>query len=132
MNRRRLIVVLEEQIFVYDISNMKLLHTIDTSINPGGNHGQRVSFDLVSNIKFIISCMCVIAVERQLLHCVSIAVFLHCFFRSRSGGVAVMLPHWRRGNLRRLIFTTREYRTSSQKSCQLRRDEFGRNTLSYR
>ncbi|KAG2181911.1 hypothetical protein INT43_006836 [Umbelopsis isabellina] len=34
MNRRRLIVVLEEQIFVYDISNMKLLHTIDTSPNP--------------------------------------------------------------------------------------------------
>ncbi|KAH8547866.1 WD40-repeat-containing domain protein [Umbelopsis sp. PMI_123] len=34
MNRRRLIAVLEEQIFVYDISNMKLLHTIDTSPNP--------------------------------------------------------------------------------------------------
>ncbi|ORZ00918.1 WD40-repeat-containing domain protein [Syncephalastrum racemosum] len=34
MNRRRLIVVLDEQIFVYDISNMKLLHTIDTSPNP--------------------------------------------------------------------------------------------------
>ncbi|CAO3620818.1 unnamed protein product [Cunninghamella echinulata] len=34
MNRRRLIVVLEEQIFVYDISNMKLLHTIDTNHNP--------------------------------------------------------------------------------------------------
>lgn len=38
MNRRRLIVVLEEQIFVYDISNMKLLHTIDTSPNPSGKH----------------------------------------------------------------------------------------------
>ncbi|ORX47963.1 WD40 repeat-like protein [Hesseltinella vesiculosa] len=34
MNRRRLIVVLEEQIFVYDISNMRLLHTIDTNPNP--------------------------------------------------------------------------------------------------
>ncbi|ODQ73077.1 hypothetical protein LIPSTDRAFT_71408 [Lipomyces starkeyi NRRL Y-11557] len=34
LNRRRLIVVLEEQIYVYDISNMKLLHTIDTSPNP--------------------------------------------------------------------------------------------------
>ncbi|KAI8886582.1 WD40 repeat-like protein [Backusella circina FSU 941] len=34
MNRRRLIVVLEEQIFVYDISNMKLLHTIETNPNP--------------------------------------------------------------------------------------------------
>ncbi|EIE89305.1 hypothetical protein RO3G_14016 [Rhizopus delemar RA 99-880] len=34
MNRRRLIVVLEEQIYLYDISNMKLLHTIDTNPNP--------------------------------------------------------------------------------------------------
>ncbi|KAH8917518.1 putative phosphoinositide binding protein [Atractiella rhizophila] len=35
MNRKRLVVVLEEQIYVYDISNMKLLHTIETSPNPG-------------------------------------------------------------------------------------------------
>ncbi|KAI7861001.1 WD40-repeat-containing domain protein [Circinella umbellata] len=34
MNRRRLIVVLVDQIFLYDISNMKLLHTIDTRHNP--------------------------------------------------------------------------------------------------
>ncbi|CEI96330.1 Putative Autophagy-related protein 18 [Rhizopus microsporus] len=34
MNRRRLIVVLEEQIYLYDISNMKLLHTIETNPNP--------------------------------------------------------------------------------------------------
>ncbi|KAI9315290.1 WD40-repeat-containing domain protein [Dichotomocladium elegans] len=34
MNRRRLIVALEEQIFLYDISNMKLLHTINTRPNP--------------------------------------------------------------------------------------------------
>ncbi|CAG8433297.1 13045_t:CDS:2 [Ambispora gerdemannii] len=34
LNRRRLIVVLEPTIFVYDISNMKLLHTIETSPNP--------------------------------------------------------------------------------------------------
>lgn len=36
LNRRRLIVVLEEQIYIYDISNMKLLHTIETSPNPQG------------------------------------------------------------------------------------------------
>jgi len=36
LNRKRLIVVLEEQIYVYDISNMKLLHTIETSPNPTG------------------------------------------------------------------------------------------------
>ncbi|KAF9574844.1 autophagy protein [Mortierella alpina] len=34
LNRKRLIVVLEDQIYVYDISNMKLLHTVETSPNP--------------------------------------------------------------------------------------------------
>ncbi|ORX96135.1 WD40 repeat-like protein [Basidiobolus meristosporus CBS 931.73] len=34
LNRRRLVVILEEQIYVYDISNMKLLHIIETSPNP--------------------------------------------------------------------------------------------------
>ena len=36
MNRKRLVVVLDESIYLYDISNMKLLHTIDTSPNPHG------------------------------------------------------------------------------------------------
>ena len=36
LNRRRLVVVLEEQIYVYDISNLRLLHTIETSPNPNG------------------------------------------------------------------------------------------------
>lgn len=34
MNRKRLVVVLEEQVYIYDISNMKLLHTIETAPNP--------------------------------------------------------------------------------------------------
>jgi autophagy-related protein 18 len=34
LNRKRLVVVLEEHIHVYDISNMKILHTIDTCPNP--------------------------------------------------------------------------------------------------
>lgn len=28
--------ILEEEIYIYDISNMKLLHTIETSPNPQG------------------------------------------------------------------------------------------------
>ena len=36
LNRRRLVVVLEERIYVYDISNMKLLHEIEKSLNPQG------------------------------------------------------------------------------------------------
>ncbi|KAL4399494.1 autophagy protein [Malassezia pachydermatis] len=34
LNRRRLVVVLEDSLYVYDISNMKLLHTIETGPNP--------------------------------------------------------------------------------------------------
>eukprot|EP01119_Soliformovum_irregulare_P012131 TRINITY_DN3137_c0_g1_i3.p1 TRINITY_DN3137_c0_g1~~TRINITY_DN3137_c0_g1_i3.p1 ORF type:complete len:314 (-),score=42.49 TRINITY_DN3137_c0_g1_i3:192-1133(-) len=36
MNRKRLIVVLETKIHIYDISTMKILHTIDTVPNPKG------------------------------------------------------------------------------------------------
>jgi autophagy-related protein 18 len=39
MNRRRLVVILKEQIFVYDISNMKLLHTTETNANLQGKLG---------------------------------------------------------------------------------------------
>lgn len=35
LNRKRLAVVLEEEIYLYDISNMSLLYTIATSPNPG-------------------------------------------------------------------------------------------------
>lgn len=34
LNRKRLVVVLLDQIYIYDISCMKLLHTIETSPNP--------------------------------------------------------------------------------------------------
>jgi autophagy-related protein 18 len=35
LNRKRLAVVLEDEIYLYDISNMSLLYTIPTSPNPG-------------------------------------------------------------------------------------------------
>ncbi|KAJ9149804.1 Autophagy-like protein 18 [Pleurostoma richardsiae] len=35
LNRKRLAVVLEEEIYLYDIANMSLLYTITTSPNPG-------------------------------------------------------------------------------------------------
>ena len=40
LNRKRLIVTLEDQIYLYDISNMKRLFTIETSPNPNGCIGQ--------------------------------------------------------------------------------------------
>ena len=36
MNRKRLVVILEDQVYLYDISNMKRLYTIETSPNPNG------------------------------------------------------------------------------------------------
>jgi autophagy-related protein 18 len=36
LNRKRLVIVLEDQIYLYDIFNMKLLYTIETSPNPTG------------------------------------------------------------------------------------------------
>jgi autophagy-related protein 18 len=37
LNRKRLMVVLQERIHLYDITNMKEIHTIDTPSNPRGN-----------------------------------------------------------------------------------------------
>ena len=37
LNRKRLVIVLEDQIYLYDIQTMKLLYTIETSPNPAGN-----------------------------------------------------------------------------------------------
>ena len=34
LNRKRLVIVLEDQIYLYDFQNMKLLYTIETSPNP--------------------------------------------------------------------------------------------------
>ena len=36
MNRRALVIVLETEIYIYDISNMRLLHVIETTANPEG------------------------------------------------------------------------------------------------
>lgn len=34
LNRKRLVIILEDQIYLYDISTMKLLYTVETSPNP--------------------------------------------------------------------------------------------------
>jgi len=36
LNRKSLVIVLEMEIYIYDISNMRLLHVIETSPNPEG------------------------------------------------------------------------------------------------
>ena len=53
LNRKRLIVILEEHIYIYDISNMKLLHTLDTSPNPNGRTGVSTMARHPSNRTFL-------------------------------------------------------------------------------
>ena len=36
LNRKTLVVVLEVEIYIYDISTMRLMHVIETSPNPNG------------------------------------------------------------------------------------------------
>jgi autophagy-related protein 18 len=36
LNRKTLVIVLEVEIYIYDISNMRLLHVIETTFNPSG------------------------------------------------------------------------------------------------
>ena len=37
LNRKRLIVVLETELYIYDIGNLELIRTEPTSSNPNGN-----------------------------------------------------------------------------------------------
>jgi autophagy-related protein 18 len=39
LNRKRLVVVLESELYIYDISNMQMLKTEKTSPNPNGTRG---------------------------------------------------------------------------------------------
>src|SRR6266545_3649450 len=38
LNRKSLVIVLEMEIYIYDISNMRLLHVIETTPNPEGRY----------------------------------------------------------------------------------------------
>jgi hypothetical protein len=43
LNRKTLVIVLEVEIYIYDISNMRLLHIIETTPNP---EGKRTNYQL--------------------------------------------------------------------------------------
>lgn len=52
LNRKRLVIVLEDQIYLYDIQTMGLLSTIDTSPNP---HGMRLPCAKLSKTFFLVN-----------------------------------------------------------------------------
>jgi hypothetical protein len=56
MNRKRLVVVLESELYIYDISNMQMLKTEKTSPNPNGTPGRSTMLDALichSNMRFV-------------------------------------------------------------------------------
>lgn len=61
LNRRRLVVVLEERLYVYDISNMKLLHEIETSPNPQGTWRSRSSYTLAHAFVHVVAAICALS-----------------------------------------------------------------------
>ena len=52
LNRKSLVIVLEMEIYIYDISNMRLLHVIETSPNPEGVF-YLVFFGIIAHILWI-------------------------------------------------------------------------------
>lgn len=58
LNRKRLVVVLEDFIYLYDISNMKLIHTINTAPNQ---HGIDVSDPCLSYTAETLSGLCALS-----------------------------------------------------------------------
>jgi hypothetical protein len=65
LNRKSLVIVLEMEIYIYDISNMRLLHVIETSPNPEGVLS--INSPSQSLLNIMGSYMRSITISRQLL-----------------------------------------------------------------
>lgn len=58
LNRKSLVIVLETEIYIYDISNMRLLHVIETTPNPEG----RVQWlQMVNEINYLYLAICALS-----------------------------------------------------------------------
>ncbi len=58
LNRKTLVIVLEVEIYVYDISNMKLLQVIETSKNPDGMFPKLNIFNFLTIVPLLCSDCC--------------------------------------------------------------------------
>lgn len=65
LNRKTLVIVLETEIYIYDISNMRLLHVIETTPNPEGEYENHSVSTFTKRHPF--SYMCALSLCRQLL-----------------------------------------------------------------
>lgn len=73
LNRKTLVIVLENEIYIYDISNMRLLHVIETTPNPEGQCLRR-TIQCQSEVKlsFLSDCRSITLI-RQLISGLSFA-----------------------------------------------------------
>lgn len=55
LNRKTLVIVLETEIYIYDISNMRLLHVIETTPNPEGQFIVNPQNPLLSCLNILLS-----------------------------------------------------------------------------
>jgi hypothetical protein len=63
LNRKRLVVVLESELYIYDISNMQMLKTEKTSPNPNGT---RIALDLGCTLTYDSNMRSVSVLGKQL------------------------------------------------------------------
>ena len=63
MNRKRLVVVLESELYIYDISNMQMLKTEKTSPNPNGTPEDSCDLYALTDLSY----MCSVCVLRKQL-----------------------------------------------------------------
>ena len=66
MNRKTIVIVLEVEIYIYDISNMRLLHVIETTPNPDGP-SLSATAQLPTRLNHKNSHSCPITLRRQLV-----------------------------------------------------------------
>lgn len=118
LNRKRLVVVLEEQIYVYDISNMNLLHTIETSPNPNGKL-VFIRIEISGSGLMFGSHLRALALFGTMLHCLPPANFHWCLSVHTSLACSPQYQRrpsniWRRPPLRRYQTRSRQRRGSAQ------------------
>ena len=102
LNRKTLVIVLETEIYIYDISNMRLLHVIETTPNPEGQLGSYMFRAIEPTSELCYSNMCIITIRRELVPRLPFTCpFLHHTTSKPSRIRAAFLPHIRSTAIRR-------------------------------
>jgi hypothetical protein len=118
MNRKTLVIVLETEIYTYDISNMRLLHVIETTPNPEGEFTRYIRRAYRINYRFY-SRLRAFSLGGQFISCLSIAspIAIHLTRSSIFGTITTLhirAPEWRRPHLLNPVTDRRQCHPSTQ------------------